>query len=174
MLRPLQAASRSLFAQFARGTGTIPVQTAALPWRQRSDGSIELLLITSRSTGRWIIPKGRLMNGKSLAEAAAIEAFEEAGVKGPADERPIGSFDHLKQDRLLGPVPYRVVVHPLAVEQVLAQWPERGERQRRWFAPDEAAERVESAQLADLMRRFDAGTRSEHKGELQQGSLLAK
>lgn len=155
--RPLQAASRSLFSQFARlGDGSkLPIQAGALPWRTASSGKVEVLLITSRSNGRWIIPKGQPMARKTLAEAAALEACEEAGVEGAIDDRPLGNFEHLKKHWLLGPVRLQVIVHALAVERVLQSWPEQHQRQRRWVSPDEGASLVHSDQLATLLRRFD-------------------
>ena len=74
----------------------LPLQTGALPWRI-SGKTIEILLVTGRRSGQWTIPKGWPMPGKTLAEAAAQEAFEEAGVEGTVDPVPIGSFRHVKQ-----------------------------------------------------------------------------
>jgi 8-oxo-dGTP pyrophosphatase MutT (NUDIX family) len=156
--RPFQAASRSLLIQFARreaGTG-LPIQAAALPWRIGSEGRPEVLLITSRSSGRWMIPKGQPENGKSLADIAAKEAFEEAGVRGVVDEQPIGRFEHVKSHWIIGPVRLAVLVHKFEVQQVLPNWPEQSERRRCWLSPPEAAELVASAELSALLRIFTA------------------
>lgn len=139
----------------------LPVQTAALPWRSAGLGQREILLITSRDSRRWIIPKGQLMSGKSLAEAAAIEAFEEAGVEGKIEDQPIGSFEHLKAHWLVGPVRYRVIVHELQVERILQEWPEKRERERRWVPASEAANLVQSRQLAGVLRDFSRETETE-------------
>jgi 8-oxo-dGTP pyrophosphatase MutT (NUDIX family) len=94
------------------------------------------------------------MFGKTLAEAAAQEAFEEAGVEGSLAPEPIGGFVHLKRHGVLGPFHTKVIVHPLAVERELAEWPERRERTRRWFSRGEASTAVASEELAVLIRSF--------------------
>lgn len=130
------------------------MQVAALPYRQRSDGSIEVLLVTTRGTGRWMVPKGWPMVGKSHAAAAAQEAYEEAGVRGSAGPEELGRFDHEKT-RLTEPaLQCTVAVFPMRVEQELARWPERGQRSRRWFSIPEAAEAVQSPSLANIIARF--------------------
>ena len=137
----------------------LPVQAGALPWRCNVKGRMEVLLITSRSSGRWIIPKGQPMADKTLAQAAAIEAFEEAGVEGEISHEALGEFEHEKRHWLTGPVRYRIVVHALAVHRELATWPEQTERKRIWLAPEEAASIVRSEQLAALLRRLRAKER---------------
>jgi 8-oxo-dGTP pyrophosphatase MutT (NUDIX family) len=120
---------------------------------------VEILLITGRSSARWSIPKGWPMLGKTLAEAAAQEAVEEAGVEGRIMPEPIGRFTHTKRHSVLGHFQTNILVHPLAVERELAEWPERRERTRRWFSREEASHRVASEELASLIRSFvpDAG-----------------
>lgn len=98
------------------------------------------------------------MFGKSLATAAAQEAFEEAGVHGTIDPTPLGSFRHRKQLFACGSLEIVIVVHPLAVEQVLKQWPECGQRDRKWFAFREAAEQVDSSELAAIILELGART----------------
>lgn len=94
------------------------------------------------------------MVGKSLADSAAQEAFEEAGIKGKVDPEPIGSFRHVKEHLLLGELEVDIQVHPLAVKKELGDWPERGERTRKWFAIKEAAAQVDSTELRKLIVRF--------------------
>ncbi len=127
------------------------LQTAALPWRVRAGGGVEVLLVTSRDSQQWLPPKGWPMPGKTLAEAAAQEAFEEAGVEGWIDPSPLGSFDHIKNNYMLGPREMTVVVHPLAVTKVLTNWPERFQRQRKWFSLAKAADAVTSDTLRSLI-----------------------
>lgn len=111
----------------------------------------KVLLITSRGTGRWIIPKGWPMPGRSLAEAALQEAWEEAGVRAKSGEE-MGSYHYDKdQDRGFA-VPVEVRVFLVAVEALAEDFPERGERRRRWFAPSEAAGLVAEPELAALLR----------------------
>jgi 8-oxo-dGTP pyrophosphatase MutT (NUDIX family) len=137
------------------GKQAVPIQSGALPWRlKRSKKKPEILLVTGRRSGRWMIPKGWPMAGKSLADSAAQEAFEEAGIKGRIEPTPIGSFRHIKQHLLFGRLEVDIFVHPLAVERELGNWPEKGERNRKWFAIDEAAERVDSSELRLLIVEF--------------------
>lgn len=133
--------------------GELPVQTGALPWRLGPKNGIEVLLVTGRRSGRWTIPKGWPMPGKTLAEAAALEAFEEAGVRGTIDPRPIGTFRHRKQILIVGDLEVNIVVHPLWVDRELEEWPELGQRKRKWFRAKDAAKRVESPELGALIRR---------------------
>lgn len=127
------------------------LQVAALPFRRGDGGAIEVLLVTSRGTGRWIIPKGNQMNGLSLAEAAAQEALEEAGVRGRIATREAGRFSHLKTRSIGRALHCRVAVFALAVEEELDEWPEQAQRQRRWFSIREAQRAVASRELAGLI-----------------------
>jgi 8-oxo-dGTP pyrophosphatase MutT (NUDIX family) len=126
-------------------------QVGALPYRRQADGSIEVLLVTTRGTGQWMVPKGWPMRGKSLPEAAAQEAWEEAGVRGAASKRELGRFPHEKTDLIFGSLPCTVAVYALAVEEEAASWPERGERRRTWFGLEEAAAKVQSRGLAGVI-----------------------
>jgi ADP-ribose pyrophosphatase YjhB (NUDIX family) len=96
------------------------------------------------------------MRGKSLAKAAAQEAFEEAGVEGVVDTKPLGTFRHTKQHLGDGVLDVSIVVHPLAVERELAKWPEHAERERKWFSIKQAAQRVESDDLKQIIRDLKA------------------
>ncbi|MEO8455154.1 MAG: NUDIX hydrolase [Sphingomicrobium sp.] len=136
-----------------KADGKVPIQTGALPWRLGAKNVIEVLLVTGRRSGRWTIPKGWPMPGKSLAEAAAQEAFEEAGVKGTVDPKPIGTFRHVKQQLVIGDIEVNIVVHPLWVDREFPKWPELGQRKRKWFSAKDAAKRVDSPQLGELIRR---------------------
>jgi 8-oxo-dGTP pyrophosphatase MutT (NUDIX family) len=133
------------------------LQVGALPWRRSSKG-LRILLITSRDTGRWVIPKGWPMRNRSDPEAAAREAYEEAGLRGEISPKSIGIYTYLK---VLGPgrrVPCVVLVYPLEVREMLKQYPETGERRIKWFSPEKAAQRVMEADLKVLIRQFDPDT----------------
>jgi 8-oxo-dGTP pyrophosphatase MutT (NUDIX family) len=136
------------------GEVTVPIQSGALPWRLKRRRTAEVMLVTGRRSGRWMIPKGWPMAGKSLADSAAREAFEEAGIKGRVDPRPIGIFRHVKRHLLLGELEVDIQVHPLAVERELGDWPESAERTRKWFGVKEAAAQVDSEELRKLIMRF--------------------
>ena len=130
-------------------------QVAALPWRLE-DGQRRILMITSRETRRWVIPKGGRMVGKSDPEAAAQEALEEAGVKGDIKDHSIGVFRYAKGLKDGGQRLCVVSVYPLEVLIQLGAWPEAHQRERRWMTPAEAAEAVHEPDLAALIRDFDA------------------
>lgn len=136
------------------------VQTAALCYRGAGAG-VQVLLITSRGTGRWIIPKGWLMRGKNAGEAAATEAWEEAGVEPArtADE-PIGSYLYDKITKSGLPVTVETLVFPIEVRALAEDYPEVTERNRRWFDPTEAAELVAEPGLQQILRDFkETGSR---------------
>ena len=128
-------------------------QCGALCWRMRGSKP-EILLITSRDTGRWVIPKGWPMEGKSLAEAAAQEAWEEAGVEGGSDLLPVGAFAYRKGLPGDRSVPCVVEVFALRVDRLASKFPEKGQRQRKWFAPEKAAKNVAEPELRRLILGF--------------------
>ena len=135
------------------GTGRLD-QYAALVWRPSASGAIEVLLITSRDTRRWVVPKGWPIKGLRPHQTAAWEAWEEAGVEGRTGARKIGVFDYDK--RLSGGAlqPVRVKVYPLRVETEHDEWPEAGQRERIWLPPEEAAGRVDEPGLSRLLAGF--------------------
>jgi 8-oxo-dGTP pyrophosphatase MutT (NUDIX family) len=128
-------------------------QFAALPWRVGAQG-LEILLITSRETRRWVIPKGWPMKDRAAHQAAAQEAFEEAGVQGDIAGVPLGMFRYLK--RLKGDKTQlcAVDVFPLQVTEILEIWPEQEERRREWVTPEEASRRVDEPELTALIEAF--------------------
>ncbi len=128
------------------------LQVAALCYRER-DGNTEVLLISSRDTGRWIIPKGWPMDGLDAAEAAAQEAWEEAGVRPKSKSvQSIGSFEYVKRLNSGTPLPCTTLVFPFEVQELANDFPEKGERSRQWLAPAKAAEIVSDAGLAKILR----------------------
>lgn len=129
-------------------------QIAALPYRIEADGSARILLITSRETRRWVIPKGNPIPGLPAHEAAAREAFEEAGISGVARSTPIGTFGYDKR-RADGTVRRATVaVFPLTVTAQSDDFPERGQREQRWFSPAEAADAVDEPELKRILGGF--------------------
>jgi len=130
------------------------VQYAALPYRRGSDSQVEVLLITSRDTRRWVIPKGWPKTGKAPHLSAAHEAFEEAGVAGIIDEIAIGSYLYDKRLEQGETVACEVHVFALEVTQEHEAWPEQAERDVVWVAPNDAAEMVYEPLLRELLRGF--------------------
>ncbi|WEK46586.1 MAG: DUF47 family protein [Candidatus Andeanibacterium colombiense] len=132
-------------------------QIAVLPYRTESpaiDAAIHILLISSRGTGRWVIPKGRQIAKLAPHASAAREAEEEAGVLGATCPVALGSFRYRKRQESGASVWTDVDVFPFAVTEELDNWKEQGERERRWFTLAEAADAVDEPDLRDLMRSF--------------------
>jgi 8-oxo-dGTP pyrophosphatase MutT (NUDIX family) len=129
-------------------------QYAALPWRTRDDGALEMLLITSRESKRWVIPKGWPMKDKTPEAAAAQEAYEEAGVIGKPGRRSLGVYHYDKRLRSGRLQQVRVMVYPLEVREARDIWPEMTERDRMWSSPAEAASLVAEPELQTLLASF--------------------
>jgi 8-oxo-dGTP pyrophosphatase MutT (NUDIX family) len=131
------------------------VQYAALPFRIEA-GQVRILLITSRGTQRWVIPKGWPMNGRKPNEAAAVEATEEAGVIGEVEVAPIGSYRYLKALADEREIAVQVIVFPLRVEGAQEHWKEQGQRRSAWFRYQRAATLVAEPALRRLIQDFGA------------------
>ena len=127
-------------------------QVAALPYRLNS-GTLEVLLLTSRTTRRPIIPKGWQMRGTTDAKAAEIEARQEAGVIGLIEPKPCGSYQYWKRLKNAF-VPVKVIVYALKVESELSDWKEMEERKKRWLTLAQAVSLVEEPTLASLLGGF--------------------
>lgn len=127
------------------------VQVAALCYRD-GDAGREVLLITSRDTGRWIVPKGWPIDGLDGSGAALHEAWEEAGVA-EADVQPthIGTYEYEKNLIEGMSVPVETRVYLARVSDLAKQYPEAGERKRKWFSPQEAAKLVDEPDLKALI-----------------------
>jgi 8-oxo-dGTP pyrophosphatase MutT (NUDIX family) len=133
----------------------IRVQYGALPYRFTKAGALELLLVTSRRSRRWIIPKGWPIKGLKPAKSAAREAYEEAGIRGAISGKSIGAFcydKNLEESGLI--VPCEVRVFSLIVKRQLITWPEAHQRESRWFEPTGALAAVNDAALGDLIASF--------------------
>ncbi|PYE36237.1 8-oxo-dGTP pyrophosphatase MutT (NUDIX family) [Rhizobium sp. PP-F2F-G38] len=131
------------------------MQFAALCYRFRKKSAVpEMLLITSRDTGRWVIPKGWPMEGKASHEVAAREAWEEAGVKGEPSSDSIGSFIYEKGMNNGLKITCRVHVYPVVVFDMAKRFPEKGSRTLEWVTFTEAAGRVAEPSLRALILDF--------------------
>jgi 8-oxo-dGTP pyrophosphatase MutT (NUDIX family) len=130
-------------------------QYAALPYAVR-DGELVVMLVTSRETRRWIIPKGWPEKNLQGHEVAELEAFEEAGLVGEASPTPFASFEYLKRVKPTKQRRCSVDVFALAVREELDEWPEKGQRERVWLTPRQAADRVSDATLVELLLNFSS------------------
>lgn len=129
------------------------VQVAALPWRVK-DGGVQVMLVTSRDTGRWVLPKGWPEGTEGLHEAAAREAGEEAGIGGAISHREAGRYYYGKAQASGLEMRCEVRVFPMEVDRVADKWPERKKRKREWLSPDEAMLRVREPDLGELIVEF--------------------
>jgi 8-oxo-dGTP pyrophosphatase MutT (NUDIX family) len=127
-------------------------QVAALCWRQKTVA--EVLLVTTLSTRRWILPKGWPVDGMSLAESAAHEAMEEAGVIGQVCAAPVGEYLYMKEKKDGSALSCRVSVFALKVTGHHRRFPEKGARELAWLPLDEAARRVTEPGLAQILLDF--------------------
>ena len=132
----------------------VRTQFAALCWRVKND-KLQFLLVTSRGSKRWILPKGWPMDGKTPHEVAAIEAWEEAGVDGRTDPRPLGLFSFNKIMDEDEDFPCVAMVYAIKVKSVSNKFPEAGQRKRKWVGRKKAAAMVGEPELARILRDFD-------------------
>ncbi|MEM6927961.1 MAG: dual specificity protein phosphatase family protein [Myxococcota bacterium] len=124
-------------------------QAGVVAWRV-SMGRVEVLLVTSRSSGRWIVPKGEIEAPLGRLGSAIEEAWEEGGVRGEGDPRALGSYTYTKWDRET-----RVALYALRVTSVQRSWPEAAERSRAWVPLRDAAGRIEEPSLAEFFDELD-------------------
>lgn len=129
-------------------------QFAALCYRLNKKGKPKILLVTSRGSGRWVMPKGWPIDGKTPAASAAQEAWEEAGVRGIPVDQCLGLYSYRKWRSGEKPLPCMVMVYPLAVTELDKKFPEREQRRRKWFSPQKAARLVNEPELARILQDF--------------------
>ena len=144
-----------------------------MPYRFDEETGVEVLLVTSRETGRWIIPKGWPIKGFKPAKTAAREAYEEAGVRGRVAGRSLGRYVYQKRmaDRIAS-FPCEVQVFALLVKTQLKKWPESAQRKVRWFPVREAAAIIDDDDLRKLILqlRERRGTPRKYKGARRKSS----
>jgi len=129
------------------------IQYAALPWR-KTGNSLQILLITTRNTRRWIVPKGWPLPGCTPGECAAREAIEEAGIVGQVAPRAIGSFHYDKRRKSGEVVRCEVHVFPLEVLHQRRTWAEKAVRKIRWCSVEDALAQVGEPGLRRLIAKF--------------------
>ncbi|MGY6536594.1 MAG: NUDIX hydrolase [Pararhodobacter sp.] len=144
---PLKALGRLVNPVFRRPEF---IQAAALCLREGKAGR-EVLMVTSLSSKRWILPKGWPMKGRTLAGAALQEAWEEAGVVGTVDDVPVGFYIYEKHRRGGFTLSCRVEVFRIQVSALMREWPERHKRQRKWMPVEQAARLVDEPELKALL-----------------------
>ncbi|KEA02987.1 MULTISPECIES: NUDIX hydrolase [Rhizobium/Agrobacterium group] len=150
-------------------TGGAINQYAALCFRPRDlgDSEIEILLITSRDSGRWVIPKGWSMPKKKPHQVARQEAWEEAGVRGQVRKKPFGYYTYAKKIGRGELVPSVVQVHLMNVSALEEDFPEKGQRQLRWFSPTDAVRAVDEFELRGLFMNLSRDEEIRQFGQMQ-------
>lgn len=132
------------------------IQIGAIPYRYRPDGLVEIMLVTTRETQRWIVPKGWPIRGLKGHEAAAREAMEEAGLLGDIGKKPVGRYTYWKR-RTRDFVLCKVRLYLLAVTEQLPTWPEQDQRRSQWFTQADAADLVAEPALGTILRGLKLG-----------------
>lgn len=127
-------------------------QSGVLAYRRRGE-RLQVLLITSKDSGRWVPPKGHIAPGLSPRQSAGKEAYEEAGVEGVIDQQPIGHYHYRKTDEKGGRY-CRVELYAMRVERLSGGWPEKKLRSRKWMSISMAAHAVWEEELGDLILEF--------------------
>lgn len=130
------------------------VQYAALPYRVSTRARTEFMLITSRETRRWIIPKGWPQKGRTPHRSAAREGFEEADVVGKVAKRSIGKFSYEKRLKNGEVAVCKVRVFALEVQHQSSTWPEKKERRIQWLSARRAANAVKDPSLSEIILRM--------------------
>ena len=159
----------------AKKSGELPethVQYAALPWRMRE--SLEILLVTSRDTRRWVIPKGWPMKGLKPSTTAAIEALEEAGVVGKTEKKKLGSYHYRKRLKNGAALLCRVDVFPLRVARQRENWREKHQRVTHWRPYADAAEQVAEEELKEMILTFGQARTTEAEATKMVDNAFAR
>lgn len=139
--------------------GSARTQFAALCWRVHK-GKVQVLLVTSRRRKRWIVPKGWPMDGKTPAECAAIEAWEEAGVLGKQSDACIGVYSYTRMREGEGDMPCLAMLYPVKVKSLKKKFPEAKDRRRKWVSRKKAAKMVSERELGKLITGFSPPRKS--------------
>ena len=147
-----------IFSATDRATAAILIrQFGALAYRDDPERGLQILLVTSRDTGRWVIPRGNPMPRLRGHETAEHEAYEEAGIEGVLSAAPIGRYSYEKKRRSGDATVAEVTVYALRVSRQHYNWPERDQRIVRWFEPRKAALAVDEPELKAIIQSFDPG-----------------
>lgn len=149
-----KTSARQLPLKLRRGRKTdVRAQFAALCWRVKKN-KVEICLITSRTRKRWIVPKGWPMHKQTPAEAAATEAYEEAGLSGEALDLCLGVFTYSSPHKLNN-APIVTMVYPVHVRNTHSDWPEKHQRRRKWFSQRKAAKKLSEPELKHIVANFN-------------------
>jgi 8-oxo-dGTP pyrophosphatase MutT (NUDIX family) len=151
----MMQSSEELDEHFSASSEKAAKQFGALCLRKATSGRSKVLLITTRETKRWTIPKGWPMKGWSAHKVAKCEAWEEAGVKGRAKNRPFGYYTYLKRLAIGDVIPAIVEVHIIEVRRMRKNFPEAHQRRLTWVSPYDASRMIDEPELQSLLRKVE-------------------
>jgi 8-oxo-dGTP pyrophosphatase MutT (NUDIX family) len=137
-----------------RTRSVVRVQYGALPYRFTPTAALEILIVTTRQSRRWIVPKGWPIKRLTPSKSAAREAFEEAGVRGKIGVRAIGNFRYKKTGQNGADPDYEVKIFPLLVRRQSATWPEHGQRVVQWVDPEKAIALIREPEKKAIVAKF--------------------
>jgi 8-oxo-dGTP pyrophosphatase MutT (NUDIX family) len=123
-------------------------QSAVIPYRITKKG-LEILLITSLKRKHWIVPKGYIEFNLTPFESAKKEAYEEAGVIGSNETFEMGVFNMVKPIGVCN-----IKVYTMEVYEMLEDYPEKNDRKRKWFTPEEASEEISIPEIGEMIKEF--------------------
>ena len=126
------------------------LQSGVIPFRD-SLNHLEVLLVTSRSNKRWIIPKGLIEPGLSPEDSALQEAYEEAGIRGQIVGALLGEYQYRKWGGICN-----VSVYPMKVTKILESWPESSMRFRQWYKLEDSIAKIREQELKNLIKKLPA------------------
>ena len=150
----VEGVGRALATSLDVPASVMPAQQVAALCYRIVHKQVQVLLITSRETGRWILPKGWPIDGLTPAQTAAREAREEAGVKGAVAEQSVGSLSYTKIMGDQTEVPCIMAVYAVRVEDLMARYPEKNQRRRKWVSLDEAAGMLQEPEAQQVLSDF--------------------
>ena len=129
-------------------TMSVKTQYGVIPYTNKKK-SPKIILITSRTNGYWIFPKGNPMKKKTFFQSAAVEAYEEAGVRGTVNKKASYTIKFRHQN-----IDHKIVLFPMKIETLLDEWPERKERKRKVVSVEKALKMIELTSLQNCLKKW--------------------
>lgn len=112
-------------------------QYGVIAYLNGKKNNLKIVLVTSKTNGYWIFPKGNLVKKKNKYQSAAQEAFEEAGVRGTINEDISYKIEFQDFETR-----HQITLFPMRVKTLLDQWPEMNDRKRKVVSVSKAMELI--------------------------------
>lgn len=130
-------------------------QYGVIPYTTGKNGKPykKILLITSRTNGFWIFPKGNLMKNKTVYETAAQEAYEEAGIRGTVDQEHAYKSKYSHNGHK-----HELILFPMKIDDILDEWPEKHQRKRQLVTVDKALQMINLDTLYSCLKNWQKDT----------------